>query len=95
MISNLMLCPGLNYKNYDEEVIDKVEIIKEAKEVDFTLAEIRKMLEIWYGSASRHKGQIELFTTKISEIDTKIKRLKQIKKRLENVKIELEKGSCT
>lgn len=37
-----------NYKNYDESIVEKIEIIKGAKEVGFTLSEIKKLLESWY-----------------------------------------------
>lgn len=37
-----------NYKNYDDCVVERLEIIVEAKDVGFTLAEIRKLLESWY-----------------------------------------------
>lgn len=83
-----------NYKNYDQEAVERLEIIRDAKEVGFTLTEIKKILESWYGSSAPYSEQIELFKTKIIEIDAKIKHLKQVKKRLEMVKTELEKGSC-
>jgi len=83
-----------NYKNYSDEVAEKVEIIKEAKEVGFTLLEIKKMLESWYGSSSPREEQLALFSAKITEIETKIRQLKMVKKRLEKVKEQLEKGEC-
>ena len=83
-----------NYKNYDDSVVERLEIIIDAKEVGFTLAEIKKLLESWYGNTTSRSEQIKLFTTKLEEIDAKIKQLKQVKKRLEKVKKELEAGKC-
>ena len=83
-----------NYKNYDENIVERLEIIGEAKEVGFTLAEIRRLLESWYGNTSSREEQVQMFTTKIAEIEAKIKQLKQVKRRLEKVRLDLEKGEC-
>lgn len=84
-----------NYKNYDENVVERLEIIIEAKEVGFTLAEIKKLLESWYGSTSSRSEQVEMFRIKIEEVEGKILQLMQVKKRLEKVKKELESGECS
>ena len=34
-----------NYKHYDESLIEKVQLIKEAKEIGFTLSEIKGLLD--------------------------------------------------
>lgn len=83
-----------NYKDYDEHVVERLEIIAEAKEVGFTLAEIRKLLESWYGSNNARSEQVQMFKTKIEEIQAKIIQLKKVKKRLEKVWKELENGEC-
>lgn len=83
-----------NYKNYDESVVERLEIIMEAKEVGFTLAEIRKLLESWFENSNSKSETAKLFQTKIQEIENKIKQFRQIKKRLEKVVEELSKGEC-
>lgn len=83
-----------NYKSYDENVVERLEIISDAKEVGFTLSEIKKLLESWYNPSSLRAEQIEMFRIKIEEIEAKIRQFKQIKKRLEKVKTELENGEC-
>jgi MerR family transcriptional regulator, copper efflux regulator len=83
-----------NYKNYDENARERLLIILEAKEVGFTLAEIRTLLESWYGNNSTREEQVEIFTTKIAEVDAKIKQLKAVKKRLEKVVKDLENNNC-
>jgi len=99
---NLGLIQGLsdenvktnNYKSYDDNVVERLEIIADAKEVGFTLSEIRKLLESWYSTNSNRSEQVEMFKTKIVEIETKISQLKKVKKRLEKVCKELENGEC-
>lgn len=83
-----------NYKNYDEGCLERLEIITEAKEVGFTLAEIKKFLESWYSDASNRAEQIAMFGAKIKEIDEKIVQLQKVKKRLETVVIELGTNTC-
>ncbi|MFV0531591.1 MAG: MerR family transcriptional regulator [Flavobacteriales bacterium] len=83
-----------NYKDYDKVAVERLQIIKEAKEVGFTLKEIRQMLDSWFGSNEKFEEQIVLFNSKIQEVDEKIRRLKQIKKRLVQVVDELGKREC-
>lgn len=98
---NLGLIQGLsdenvktnNYKYYDESVIERLEIIAEAKEVGYTLSEIKKILDSWFGGTLNAEELQKLFSSKIIEIDAKIKQLKQVKKRLEKMMIEVENGS--
>ena len=83
-----------NYKNYDNKVVERLEIILEAKEVGFTLAEIRTLLTGWFEKKNAKSETAELFKTKIQEIDKRIKQFKQIKKRLEKVVKELDNDEC-
>ncbi len=83
-----------NYKNYDESVVEKLEIIVEAKEVGFTLAEIRELLKSWFENNKSKSETKALFQTKIQEIEKKIKQFKQIKKRLEKVLDIIDNEEC-
>ncbi|MEG2102422.1 MAG: MerR family transcriptional regulator [Flavobacterium sp.] len=74
-----------NYKNYDDNVVERLEIIIEAREVGFTLAEIKKILTTWFESIDSKPETLELFQSKIKEIDDKMKYFKQTKKLLEKV----------
>jgi MerR family transcriptional regulator, copper efflux regulator len=83
-----------NYKNYDENQIERIEAIKEAKEAGFTLSEIKTLLEKWYSGNFTREDQLCFFDIKIKEVETKILQLMQMKKRLEEVKNEIETGEC-
>lgn len=83
-----------NYKNYDENVAKRVEIIKEAKEAGFTLSEIKKMLDSWFGGSYSAEEQLKLVDAKMAEVDAKISQLRQVRKRLEEVRKEIESGKC-
>ena len=82
-----------NYKQYDESLVEKIEIIKGAKEAGFTLSEIRELLDSWYSRLSVEK-KVEVVNTKINEIDVKIRQLKQIKKLLVEAIKDIENGDC-
>lgn len=83
-----------NYKNYDENLLERLELIKEAKEVGFPLSEIKKMLDGWYGGTLSIEDQLKIVDAKIREVDAKISQLKQAKKRLVEVKKDIENGNC-
>jgi DNA-binding transcriptional MerR regulator len=74
-----------NYKHYDANTIERLEIIIEAREVGFTLAEIKKILTSWFETTDSKPETLELFQAKIKEIDDKMKYFKQTKSLLEKV----------
>ncbi len=74
-----------NYKHYDANTIERLEIIIEAREVGFTLAEIKKILTSWFETIDSKPETLELFQAKIKEIDDKMKYFKQTKSLLEKV----------
>ncbi|KAF2334047.1 MerR family transcriptional regulator [Flavobacterium ginsenosidimutans] len=74
-----------NYKHYDGNTIERLEIIIEAREVGFTLAEIKKILISWFESTDSKPETLELFQAKIKEIDDKMRYFKKTKSLLEKV----------
>jgi DNA-binding transcriptional MerR regulator len=83
-----------NYKIYDENVVERIEIIKDAKEVGFTLLEVRELMNTWFSGTATREEILSFFEKKVAEIDSKIKKFKQIKKLLQNAMKEIEKGKC-
>lgn len=83
-----------NYKDYDESVIEKIEIIKGGKEVGFTLFEIKELMNTWFSGTSTKEEILSFFEKKVAEIDSKIKKFKQTKKLLERAMKEIDKGEC-
>ena len=82
------------YRNYDDSDVEKIEVIKEAQEVGFTLAEIKKLLEKWYSGNFPKEEQLQFFDAKIIEVESKITLLRQMVIRLKEVRKEIESGSC-
>ncbi|WP_430402273.1 MerR family transcriptional regulator [Fluviicola sp.] len=83
-----------NYKDYDESIIEKIEIIKGAKNAGFTLSEIKKLLESWYNERLSLDKKVEVVNNKINEIESKIRELNQVKKLLVEAIKDIENGDC-
>lgn len=83
-----------NYKDYDESVVEKVEIIRSGKEVGFTLSEIKELMRTWFSGTSTQEEVLAFFQKKVAEIDGRIKKFKQMRKLLEKAMKEIEKGEC-
>jgi len=83
-----------NYKQYDEHLIEKVQLIKEAKEIGFTLSEIKELLEGWFNNQLSEEKKIEALKAKVEEIDSKIKQFKRVKKILLDGIQDVKDGKC-
>ena len=83
-----------NYKHYDQESMQRLEIIKEAKQVGLTLAQTRDLLKAWFENNQSKTQTRKIFETKILEIDKKMAQFRQIKKRLKKVLDSLDQDAC-
>lgn len=83
-----------NYKQYDESVIEKIQLIKEAKEIGFTLAEIKELLDDWFSNQLSVEKKVHVLELKIAEIDSRILQLKQVKKLLIDGIKDVKNGKC-
>lgn len=83
-----------NYKHYHEDLIEKIALIKEAKEIGFTLSEIKGLLDSWYSKRLSAEKKVEILNAKIREIDDKIRQLKQVKKFLVEGIEDVRNGDC-
>jgi Hg(II)-responsive transcriptional regulator len=73
------------YRVYDDSSVERLGYIKQAKELGFTLTEIRELLELSFAAHAgcehiRHKAEI-----KITDIESKIRSLKQMKRSLDKI----------
>ena len=81
------------YRDYPEDVLDRIEFIKEAKGLGFTLREIRQLLSEGVRSTREcgpvtHKAQ-----RKLVEMDEEIARLQRLRKTLRKMVRDCD-GSC-
>lgn len=71
------------YRIYNEEDLLRVKFIVRAKELGFTLKEIRELLSLKLDSKSKCGDIKKLTEEKIVDVNSKLKDLKNIKKHLE------------
>jgi MerR family transcriptional regulator, copper efflux regulator len=83
-----------NYRYYDDEVVEKLDLIKEAKAVGFTLSEIKELISAWYSKKISQERKLAILDEKMLQIDAKIKELKAVKKQIAFLKTEVEKYDC-
>ena len=73
-----------SYKQYDEQMADRILLVKKAKLLGFTLAEIKGLVVTWEANTLSRAEKIGIFQDKIALTDRRISELKQVKKYLQN-----------
>jgi MerR family transcriptional regulator, copper efflux regulator len=68
------------YFHYDEETVEKLELIRDAKSVGFTLSEIGQLMDAWYNKKMTIADKLSVLDEKLLSIDERIKQLKEMKK---------------
>ncbi len=72
------------YRQYDEATVDRLEYIRRAKELGFTLAEIKELLELSFAPSNCEHIRLRA-ETKITDIESKIRNLQQMKRSLSKI----------
>ncbi len=78
------------YRQYDESVIARLQFIRRAKELGFTLAEIKELLGLWFEANTRCEHVRQRAGQKITDIEEKISSLQKMKRMLKKVICECE-----
>ena len=73
------------YRQYDEEVVDRLRFIKRAKELGFTLNEIKELLSLRIDPSTTCADVKNRAEEKIDDIQAKIRTLQKMKKALAKV----------
>jgi DNA-binding transcriptional MerR regulator len=73
------------YRHYNLESISVLKFIQMCKELGFTLAEIKELLEIKIEKGGKCSLAFEKIKSKESEIDVKINDLKKIKRAIQKI----------
>lgn len=83
-----------NYYHYNEETVYKLELIRDAKLIGFTLQEIKHLIDSWYSKRLSKQKKIAVLEEKSRSIDEKIAQLKAMKKLIASFKKEVEDSDC-
>ena len=82
------------YFHYDEEAVEKLALIRDAKSIGFTINEIAQLMDAWYNNKLTIPEKLNVLDEKLESIEDKIKQLKQMKKMLAQFKKSVETEEC-
>ncbi len=83
-----------NYFHYDEETVEKLEFINDAKSVGFTIREIGQVIDAWYNQKFSKKEKLFILDAKLEALDVKIKEIRAMKKKLAQFKEDVLHNRC-
>jgi MerR family Zn(II)-responsive transcriptional regulator of zntA len=83
-----------NYFHYDEDAVEKLLLVRDAKSVGFTLSEIGELIDAWYNEKITIKDKLQILDNKLAEIDNKIKDMKNMRKLILEFKRSVETEEC-
>ncbi|MBL8820750.1 MAG: MerR family DNA-binding protein [Planctomyces sp.] len=73
------------YRQYDESVVARLLFIRRAKELGFTLSEIKELIGLWFDVSTRCVHVRQRAEQKITDIEDKIQSLKKMKQSLKKI----------
>ena len=83
-----------NYLHYDEETIDKLEFIRDAKSVGFTINEIARIIDSWHNSELSKSEKLSILNDKLNALDSKLNEILDMKQRIVQFKEDVEEDRC-
>lgn len=82
------------YRQYDARILARLQFIRRAKELGFTLGEINELLDLWLDTNATCCDVRNKALAKIDEIDAKVRSLDAMKHSLEKlIETCLERGT--
>lgn len=83
-----------NYFHYDEETIEKLELIRDAKSVGFTISEISQLMDAWYNNKLSISEKLAVLEEKLLSINERISQLEDMKTMISQFKQDVLEGEC-
>lgn len=83
-----------NYFHYDEETVEKLELVRDAKSIGFTISEIGQLMDAWYNNKITVAEKLSVLDEKLLSIDERIKQLKGMKKMISQFKKDVIEDDC-
>ncbi len=78
------------YRQYDESVVSRLKFIRNAKELGFTLSEIKELLGLWFDVNTKCVHVRQRAEQKLTDIDDKIRSLQKMKRSLKKIVSQCE-----
>ncbi len=83
-----------NYFHYDEETIEKLELIRDAKSVGFTISEIAQLMDAWYNNRMTVSEKLAVLDEKLLTIEARIAQLAEMKGMISQFKESVQASEC-
>jgi DNA-binding transcriptional MerR regulator len=83
-----------NYKEYSEQVLNKLLLIRKLKDMGFTLNEIDTFLELWRDEDASCRNVKYTLENKITLINEQLRKLTELKTRLSNSLEKCNSNDC-
>jgi MerR family Zn(II)-responsive transcriptional regulator of zntA len=83
-----------NYFHYDEETIEKLEFISDAKSVGFTIREIGQIIDAWYNDKFTKEEKLNILNEKLLSLEQKLKEIKEMKNQIQEFKQDVLNDRC-
>jgi MerR family transcriptional regulator, copper efflux regulator len=80
------------YKEFDEDTIQRLIIIKQGQSLGFTLSEMKELADVWGSSGIPKREQLKIIEGNLAQISEKLERLSNIEKFLKTKLSKLRKG---
>lgn len=83
-----------NYFHYDEEAVEKLEFINDAKSVGFTINEIGQIIDAWYNKKFSDKRKLTILDEKLLSLEQKQREIKGMIKQINQFRDDILNGRC-
>ena len=83
-----------NYFHYNEETVEKLTFISEAKSVGFTIREIGQIIDAWYNNKFTKKQKLSILEDKLLSLEQKMKEIRDMKKQIGRFAKDVENDRC-
>jgi MerR family transcriptional regulator, copper efflux regulator len=80
------------YRDYSEEVLERLAFIDRAKGLGFTLREIKWVLEVWEGTLLSREEKAEAIRDKLTSLEAQLVKLQDLKHYLLDKLMRVESG---
>ena len=79
-----------NYTYYGEDIVYKLNLIRDGKSVGFTLSELKNLVEMWSNKGFTKVQKMGVLNEKLDHLEEKIKQLEAMKQQIEVFKRDVE-----
>ncbi len=83
-----------NYLDYDEETVERLLLIRDAKSIGFTIGEIGRLIDVWFNDQITTPEKLKVLDEKLLSIEARIKELKEMKKLIAGFKQSVLSEEC-